>query len=41
MMTMTMREKRIDLTRMFAGEVRRREEKYPEKVTGIKTVTRK
>ena len=39
MATTTTREKRIDLVRMFTEEVRRREEKYPGKVTGIKTVT--
>ena len=41
-MTTTMtRERRIDLARMFAEEVRRKEEEHPEKLTGIKTVTGK
>ena len=41
MMTTTTKEKRIDLARMFAEEVRMKEEKHPNKVIGIKTVTGK
>ena len=41
MTTTTTRERRIDLTRMFTGVVRMKDEKHPKKVTGIKTVTGK
>ena len=39
--TTTTREKRIDFVRTFAKEVKRREEKHPQKVTETEIVTGK